>query len=87
METGEEIPIEQRDAQEVRHFGEKQTAPSEVTIFNPAFDVTPHQNITAIITEKGIAYPPFSESLQLLKEDKTPENKQSIFKMQPCNPA
>ncbi len=82
METGEEIPIEQRDAQEVRHFGEKKTAPSEVTIFNPAFDVTPHQNITAIITEKGIAYPPFSESLQLLKEGKTPENKQSIFKMQ-----
>ena len=82
METGEQIPIEQRDAQEVRHFGEKQTAPSEVTIFNPAFDVTPHQNIAAIITEKGVAYPPFSESLQLLREGKIPKNQKNIFEMQ-----
>ena len=82
METGEEIPIEQRDAKEVRHFGEKQTAPSNVSIFNPAFDVTPHQNITAIITEKGVAYPPFSESLQALREGKKPKNTENIFKMQ-----
>ena len=82
METGEEIPIEQREAQEVRHFGEKQTAPSDVSIFNPAFDVTPHQNITAIITERGVAYPPFAESLQALREGKSPKNNQNIFKMQ-----
>ncbi|NDO45757.1 S-methyl-5-thioribose-1-phosphate isomerase [Clostridium sp. MD294] len=82
METGEEIPIEQRDAQEVRYFGEKQTAPSNVSIFNPAFDVTPHQNITAIITEKGVAYPPFSESLQALREGRKPKSTESIFKMQ-----
>lgn len=82
METGEEIPIEQRDAEEVRHFGEKQTAPSDVSIFNPAFDVTPYQNITAIITEKGVAYPPFSESLQALRDGKKPKNTESIFKMQ-----
>lgn len=82
METGEEIPIEQRDAEEVRHFGEKQTAPSDVMIFNPAFDVTPNQNITAIITEKGVAYPPFSESLKALKEGKKPKNTVNIFQMQ-----
>ena len=63
-------------------FGEKQTAPSNVSVFNPAFDVTPHQNITAIITEKGVAYPPFSESLQALREGKKPKNTENIFKMQ-----
>ena len=82
METGEEIPIEERDADEVRYFGEKQTAPSNISVFNPAFDVTPYQNITAIITEKGVAYPPFSESLQLLKEGKTSKKTENIIEMQ-----
>ena len=82
METGEEIPIEQRDAEEVRHFGEKQTAPTNVNVFNPAFDVTPHQNITAIITEKGVAYPPYSESLKALREGKKPHDKKGLFEMQ-----
>lgn len=82
METGEEIPIEQRSAEEVIYFGEKQIAPSHVAVFNPAFDVTPHQNITAIITEKGVAYPPFSESLKALREGKEPKNKANLFEMQ-----
>jgi len=54
LNTGDEIPIEQRDAQEVTHWGEHQTAPEGVDVYNPAFDVTPVDNITAIITEKGV---------------------------------
>jgi methylthioribose-1-phosphate isomerase len=57
--SGSCIPIEQRDPCEVtRGFG-KQTAPDGVDVFNPAFDVTPHELVTAIITENGIARPPF----------------------------
>jgi methylthioribose-1-phosphate isomerase len=51
--TGNNIPIEQRPADEVRFCGSKQVAPDEVKIYNPAFDVTPAKNITAIITERG----------------------------------
>jgi methylthioribose-1-phosphate isomerase len=51
--SGEEIPIEQRDADEVKCGFGKATAPEQVKVFNPAFDVTPHELITAIITERG----------------------------------
>ena len=54
IETGRQIPIEQRDADEVRMFGNSQVAPSDVSVYNPAFDVTEAQDITAIITEKGV---------------------------------
>lgn len=66
METkhGDEIVIEERTAEEVTHGFGKRTAPNGVKVFNPAFDVTPHGNITAIITEKGIIRPPFYEGLQ-----------------------
>lgn len=66
--SGGQIPIEERDAAEVtRRFGVA-TVPKGVKIYNPSFDVTPHENITAIVTEKGVAYPPFAESLaKLLK--------------------
>ena len=57
--SGSDIPIEQRDPGEVRSFGSVQSAPQNVKVFNPAFDVTPWQNITAIVTEKGIHRPPF----------------------------
>ncbi len=70
IETGEGIPIEERNETEVRQFGEKQTAPDEAAIFNPAFDVTPHSYITAIITDQGVAYPPFTESLAALRMGK-----------------
>ena len=70
--TGNEIPIEEREAWEVRQFGEKQTAPDEAKIFNPAFDVTPQENITGIITEKGIIYPPYHENIALVKQGKQP---------------
>jgi methylthioribose-1-phosphate isomerase len=66
--TGDEIPIEERKPEEIFLFGESRTAPQGVGAWNPAFDVTPHQLIRAIITEKGILYPPFAEKLSLLKQ-------------------
>lgn len=62
--TGDDIPIEERDAREVTHPGGCQVAPEGVRVFNPAFDVTPHRYVTGIITENGVAYPPFTQSLQ-----------------------
>lgn len=67
LATGEEIIIEERDVREVTHIREIQLAPNGVNVKNPAFDVTPNGYITAIITEKGILYPPFSQSIQQLK--------------------
>ncbi len=67
--SGEDIPIEEREPEEVFHFGESRTAPQGIEAWNPAFDVTPHHLIRAIITEKGILYPPFVEKLTLLKQN------------------
>jgi methylthioribose-1-phosphate isomerase len=53
------IPIEQRDASEVRCCGGRATAPEDVRVYNPAFDVTPHELISGIITENGVHRPPF----------------------------
>ncbi|GGH30313.1 methylthioribose-1-phosphate isomerase 1 [Paenibacillus segetis] len=64
--TGAEIPIEERSATEITHGLGKQTAPDGVKVFNPAFDVTPNELITAIITEKGIIQAPYSEHLKVL---------------------
>jgi methylthioribose-1-phosphate isomerase len=61
--TGAQIPIEQRSADEVLSLAGRATAPAGVEAFNPAFDVTPADLITAIITEKGVARPPFEKSL------------------------
>jgi methylthioribose-1-phosphate isomerase len=66
--SGEQIPIEERDAREVTHVGSQQLAPEGVEVHNPAFDVTPHELITAIITDKGVARPPYVESLRRLVE-------------------
>jgi methylthioribose-1-phosphate isomerase len=57
--SGAQIPIEERDASEVRRVGGQQTAPSASPVFNPAFDVTPAGLITAIITERGVVRPPY----------------------------
>jgi methylthioribose-1-phosphate isomerase len=62
--TGDDIPIEQRNPAEVTHVFGQRVAPEGVDILNPAFDVTPNKYITAIITEGGIAYPPYTESLK-----------------------
>ena len=63
LETGDLIPIEQRAAEEVTEGFGNRTAPEGVKVYSPAFDVTPAHLITAIITEKGIAHPPYKESL------------------------
>lgn len=59
IESGNQIPIEERHPDEIRKVGSCQIAPPETPVFNPAFDVTPHEYITAFITEKGILKPPF----------------------------
>jgi methylthioribose-1-phosphate isomerase len=61
--TGKGIPIEERNEREVTHYKESQLAPDGVAVSNPAFDVTPNELVTAIITEKGVARAPFTESL------------------------
>jgi methylthioribose-1-phosphate isomerase len=63
---GSKIPIEQRAAREVTHVGPTRIAPEGIKVENPAFDVTPNALIAAIITERGVARPPFAESLRKL---------------------
>jgi methylthioribose-1-phosphate isomerase len=63
---GTHIPIEQRNHREVTHIGSARLTPAGVLIHNPAFDVTPHRYVTAIITERGVCKPPYSETLPLL---------------------
>jgi methylthioribose-1-phosphate isomerase len=65
--TGDQIPIEEREADEVRAVGNALVAPEGVPVYNPAFDVTPHRYITGIVTEEGICYPPFTQSLAQAK--------------------
>lgn len=66
IKSGEEIPIEERNPREVTEIAGRNIAPEAVQVANPAFDVTPHTYITAIITEKGIIWPPYEESLARL---------------------
>lgn len=62
--TGDAIPIEERNPDEVTEMWyERRMAPENIHVYNPAFDVTDHELIAGIITEKGIAYPPYSKSL------------------------
>lgn len=68
IKSGLEIPIEERSENEIRFFNGKKIIPDESKVFNPAFDVTPAENITAIITEKGVIFPPFEENISKLKE-------------------
>ncbi len=64
--TGDGIPIEERDTSEVTRMGERQIAPEGIAVRNPAFDITPAEFITAIITEKGIVKKPFKKGLKAL---------------------
>ncbi len=66
LASGDEIPIEQRAASEVTHVFGVPVAPDNVRVENPAFDVTPNRYVTAIITECGVARPPYTESLRKL---------------------
>jgi methylthioribose-1-phosphate isomerase len=63
---GSHIPIEERTPTEVTHIGPTRIVPEGVAVFNPAFDVTPHEFVTAIVTEVGVARPPYTESLARL---------------------
>jgi len=71
LRSGDEIPIEQRDTKEVTHILEHQLSPAGVEVHNPAFDVTPNDLITAIITDKGVVRPPYADSLRGLVEEKS----------------
>jgi len=64
LSSGEEIPIEERSPDEVTHLGGVSIAPMNVEARHPAFDVTPHRYVTAIITERGIAREPYAEALK-----------------------
>jgi methylthioribose-1-phosphate isomerase len=76
---GEHIPIEQRSPREVTHLAGIQIAPDGVRVENPAFDVTPHRYVTAIITERGVAESPYPQSLEKLSKATSPAE------LQPAN--
>ena len=63
LKTGDEIPIEERSSEEVVAFQGVRSAPFGMPVYNPAFDITPHRYITAIITEAGVVRPPFETNL------------------------
>ncbi|NSW91387.1 MAG: S-methyl-5-thioribose-1-phosphate isomerase [Firmicutes bacterium] len=67
IESGDKIPIEERKIEEVTHIKGIPIAPEGVRVRNPAFDVTPNKYITAIITEKGVIYPPYNINLLKLR--------------------
>jgi methylthioribose-1-phosphate isomerase len=69
LDSGEQIPIEERAAGEVTHVHGVPVAPEGMRVANPAFDVTPHRYVSAIITERGIARAPFDQSLRRLAVD------------------
>jgi methylthioribose-1-phosphate isomerase len=64
LPSGDLIPIEERRSEEVTTIGDVRIAPPNVSVANPAFDVTPHHYVTAIITERGVARPPYAEKLR-----------------------
>jgi methylthioribose-1-phosphate isomerase len=66
--TGEDIPIEERDAKEVTHVRDHQLTPAGVEVHNFAFDVTPNELVAAIITDRGVARAPYTESLRTLAD-------------------
>ncbi len=68
MNSGFAIPIEERAATEITHFAGICTAPEEIEVFNPAFDVTPNELVTAIITEHGVLRAPYHEAIAELKQ-------------------
>jgi len=66
LPTGATIPIEERSAAEMTHVGGRRIVPEGVAVIHPAFDVTPHRLVSAIVTERGVARPPYDESLPSL---------------------
>jgi methylthioribose-1-phosphate isomerase len=72
--SGDQIPIEERSPKEITEFAGKRITPKGVGVRNPAFDITPAELVTAIITERGVAYAPFNESLPSLKRGQSPSS-------------
>ena len=68
LQTGEDIPIEERGPEEVTGYGNQEWAPEGISVYNPAFDVTPAELVTAIVTEKGVLDPPFSKAIEELSK-------------------
>jgi methylthioribose-1-phosphate isomerase len=77
--SGEKIPIEQRDTAEVTALQGKRIAPRGVRVYNPAFDVTPHRLISAIITERGIVQRPYRSNLKRIFSGATPDDDQILI--------
>lgn len=75
MKTGEGIPIEERDGKEVTEVFGKRIAPEGMSVYSPAFDVTPKELISAIVTDQGILYPPFYDALEHLRSQNRYVNK------------
>jgi len=71
LASGDQIPIEERDSREITHVKEQQLGPDGVSVHNPAFDVTPNELIAAIITDRGVARAPYTESLRRLADDQS----------------
>ncbi|HXG67702.1 MAG TPA: S-methyl-5-thioribose-1-phosphate isomerase [Blastocatellia bacterium] len=70
LNSGDQIPIESRSPEEVTHFRGEPVAPEGIKVANPAFDVTPHRYVSAIITDAGVAREPYDTSLRALFENK-----------------
>jgi methylthioribose-1-phosphate isomerase len=66
--TGDDVPIEDRDPREVTHIGDHRIPPEGVEVYNLAFDPTPNELITGIVTERGVLYPPYDEAIRKLFE-------------------
>ncbi|HEU5360970.1 MAG TPA: S-methyl-5-thioribose-1-phosphate isomerase [Candidatus Deferrimicrobiaceae bacterium] len=66
VRAGKSIPIEERDGREVTHFLGTRIAPDGISVYNPAFDVTPAKYVTAFVTERGVLRPPFSGAIRKL---------------------
>jgi len=66
LASGKDIPIEERNEEEVTKFMGLRTAPDDIEVKNPAFDVTPHELISGIVTEKGVIYPPFEKNIGVI---------------------
>ncbi len=74
LDTGDQIDIEERDPSEVTGFNGHQAAPEKLNVYNPAFDVTPHDYITAIITENGVIEPDYTEQFERIFNQKIPNS-------------
>ena len=72
LDNGTLIPIEERGPEEVTHIAGKRLVPEGVPVLHPAFDVTPHRLVSAIITDRGVARPPYTDSLAALCGDPAP---------------